>query len=63
MMNKTGEKKCEYCQGAGYFQLVTGGTETCPRCEGAGESKGSLPIVAVSKPSEGVKEFDHCSMF
>ncbi|MCU9612813.1 YuiA family protein [Caldibacillus lycopersici] len=27
---------CEYCQGEGYFQLLLGGSETCPCCNGTG---------------------------
>ncbi len=30
---------CEYCSGSGYFQLLLGGTETCPCCHGTGKSK------------------------
>lgn len=27
---------CPYCKGQGYFQLLLGGTENCPKCEGIG---------------------------
>ncbi|WP_425454713.1 YuiA family protein [Falsibacillus pallidus] len=30
-------KKCDYCSGKGYFQLVLGGSETCPCCGGTGK--------------------------
>ncbi|MBU8905384.1 YuiA family protein [Desertibacillus haloalkaliphilus] len=33
---KSGE--CPYCEGAGYFQLRLGGTETCDHCTGEGKS-------------------------
>jgi len=32
-------KTCDYCEGKGYFQLVLGGSETCPNCEGTGKNK------------------------
>lgn len=28
---------CEYCSGAGYFQLLLGGSETCQCCSGTGK--------------------------
>ncbi len=28
---------CIYCSGKGYFQLILGGSETCPCCEGSGK--------------------------
>ncbi|WP_335870335.1 YuiA family protein [Bacillus sp. 2205SS5-2] len=33
----TQTKKCMYCSGKGYFQLILGGSETCPRCGGSGK--------------------------
>lgn len=33
------EEKCVYCSGEGYFQLITGGSETCPSCKGSGKSR------------------------
>ena len=33
-------KKCEYCLGTGYFQLLLGGSETCTCCEGSGKKQG-----------------------
>lgn len=30
-------ESCEYCSGAGYFQLLLGGSETCMSCEGTGK--------------------------
>jgi DnaJ-class molecular chaperone len=32
-------KSCEYCSGKGYFQLILGGSETCPCCDGTGKNK------------------------
>lgn len=31
--------QCDYCEGAGYFQLLLGGSETCSSCEGTGKKK------------------------
>lgn len=31
------DKACPYCVGSGYFQLITGGSETCPSCAGSGK--------------------------
>ncbi|WP_010174552.1 YuiA family protein [Bacillus coahuilensis] len=31
------DKRCSYCYGKGYFQLVLGGSETCPCCQGSGK--------------------------
>jgi len=28
---------CTYCSGKGYFQLLLGGSETCPCCSGTGK--------------------------
>ncbi|GBF10326.1 YuiA family protein [Tepidibacillus infernus] len=28
---------CEYCEGQGYYDLLEGGSETCPACEGTGK--------------------------
>jgi DnaJ-class molecular chaperone len=30
------QEECPYCNGQGYFQLLLGGTENCPNCEGLG---------------------------
>ncbi|HZG13441.1 MAG TPA: YuiA family protein [Candidatus Bathyarchaeia archaeon] len=30
------ETQCPYCKGEGYFQVILGGTENCPSCEGTG---------------------------
>lgn len=30
-------KKCPYCDGKGYFQLLLGGSETCENCGGSGK--------------------------
>ncbi|MDR6121816.1 DnaJ-class molecular chaperone [Bacillus sp. SLBN-46] len=32
-------KKCDYCLGNGYFQLLLGGSETCSCCGGSGKKK------------------------
>jgi hypothetical protein len=32
-------KKCDYCSGKGYFQLLLGGSETCEGCGGTGKKK------------------------
>jgi hypothetical protein len=32
-------KKCDYCSGTGYFQLLLGGSETCSGCGGTGKKK------------------------
>ncbi|WP_409271125.1 YuiA family protein [Neobacillus sp. SCS-31] len=36
---KTDAKKCMYCGGFGYFQLLLGGSETCTCCGGSGKKK------------------------
>lgn len=36
---KTDAKKCMYCGGYGYFQLLLGGSETCTCCGGSGKKK------------------------
>jgi len=36
---KTETKRCPYCSGAGYYQLLLGGSETCYCCEGSGKEK------------------------
>ncbi|WP_141228474.1 YuiA family protein [Bacillus siamensis] len=28
---------CPFCSGKGYFQLLLGGSETCPSCQGSGK--------------------------
>jgi DnaJ-class molecular chaperone len=37
-MKEEHNSSCSYCEGDGYFQLITGGTETCPSCGGDGTS-------------------------
>ncbi|MGA9174483.1 MAG: YuiA family protein [Thermoactinomyces sp.] len=32
---------CSYCEGAGYVDLVLGGSETCYACNGTGKDKKS----------------------
>ncbi|GLY09625.1 YuiA family protein [Bacillus badius] len=34
MSIQTETKACGYCGGQGYFQLLLGGSETCPSCKG-----------------------------
>lgn len=34
-----GKHYCEYCNGKGYFQLMLGGSETCPSCQGSGDGE------------------------
>ncbi|WP_172797570.1 YuiA family protein [Bacillus sp. FJAT-27445] len=36
---KADAKKCMYCEGNGYFQLLLGGSETCTCCSGSGKKK------------------------
>lgn len=31
--------ECGYCSGNGYLQLLLGGSETCPDCEGTGKKE------------------------
>ncbi|MFS0780332.1 YuiA family protein [Bacillus sp. 1P06AnD] len=38
-MNAIETKRCDYCEGQGYYQLLLGGTETCLSCEGTGKKK------------------------
>jgi len=33
----TTSSECFYCKGEGYFQLLLGGSETCPCCKGSGK--------------------------
>lgn len=35
----TEREVCEYCQGNGYYQLLLGGSETCPSCQGSGKNR------------------------
>ncbi|WP_180994092.1 YuiA family protein [Bacillus sp. Marseille-P3661] len=35
--NQQQDFECMYCTGQGYFQLLLGGSETCPNCEGTGK--------------------------
>lgn len=34
---QTHTKECPYCTGEGYVQLLLGGSETCPSCDGSGK--------------------------
>ncbi|MGA8941264.1 MAG: YuiA family protein [Thermoactinomyces sp.] len=38
-MTTVSEKKCDYCNGQGYVQLLLGGTENCYACGGTGKEK------------------------
>ncbi|MFD2370344.1 YuiA family protein [Brevibacillus sp. GCM10020057] len=40
------QEQCPYCNGQGYFQLILGGTENCPNCEGAGTHHQEKPANA-----------------
>ncbi|WP_176560268.1 YuiA family protein [Brevibacillus dissolubilis] len=40
------QESCPYCKGAGYFQLIVGGTEDCPACEGQGRTDHESPSQA-----------------
>ncbi|MBO8163402.1 MAG: hypothetical protein H0Z34_06735 [Brevibacillus sp.] len=44
-MNGNKQSVCTDCQGQGYLELLLGGTERCPRCEGTGAS-GEQPAAA-----------------
>lgn len=37
--NQQQQQECPYCSGNGYFQLILGGSETCPSCNGSGKNK------------------------
>ncbi|MET3699468.1 YuiA family protein [Bacillus oleivorans] len=39
LINSQTGKECDYCSGKGYFQLLLGGSETCPCCSGTGKKK------------------------
>ncbi|WP_242009872.1 YuiA family protein [Halalkalibacter nanhaiisediminis] len=41
-------ESCPYCEGAGYFQLLLGGSETCIHCEGNGEQRSTKESVLSS---------------
>jgi DnaJ-class molecular chaperone len=43
---RTEQEQCPYCKGQGYFQLLLGGTENCPGCDGTGTH--SEPMTAAS---------------
>ena len=32
-------QECSYCVGNGYIQVLLGGTETCPDCNGTGKKE------------------------
>jgi DnaJ-class molecular chaperone len=36
-MKRSDRETCVYCKGNGYFQLITGGSTTCPACQGEGK--------------------------
>ncbi len=33
------DHSCSLCDGKGYHDIVTGGSETCPACKGTGKSE------------------------
>lgn len=39
-------ESCPYCHGQGYFQLLLGGTEDCPNCDGAGLNPPSAEVAS-----------------
>ncbi|MBN6186662.1 YuiA family protein [Aneurinibacillus sp. BA2021] len=43
MNEKMNHDTCVYCGGNGYFQLVTGGSTTCPSCSGQGKADAHEP--------------------
>jgi DnaJ-class molecular chaperone len=43
------QETCTYCEGNGYFQLITGGSTTCPACEGNGKSEAREPEMVIEK--------------
>ncbi|CAM5783091.1 MULTISPECIES: YuiA family protein [Brevibacillus] len=40
------QEQCPYCNGQGYFQLLLGGTENCPGCEGSGAHSEEMSAAA-----------------
>lgn len=36
MNERVVRETCMYCDGNGYFQVITGGSTTCPACGGDG---------------------------
>ncbi|MBJ7571852.1 YuiA family protein [Bacillus halotolerans] len=38
----TASQACPFCLGKGYFQLILGGSETCPSCQGTGKDSHSF---------------------
>ncbi|WP_376766353.1 YuiA family protein [Thermoactinomyces mirandus] len=38
-MTVVSDKKCEYCDGQGYVNLLLGGSESCYACHGTGTVK------------------------
>ncbi|WP_203363144.1 YuiA family protein [Bacillus sp. REN10] len=39
MTIQTKKQPCHTCEGKGYLQLLLGGSETCPNCDGEGKNK------------------------
>ena len=33
------DHSCSFCEGQGYHDIMVGGSETCPVCEGTGEEE------------------------
>ncbi|NRS17703.1 YuiA family protein [Brevibacillus sp. HB1.2] len=40
------QEQCPYCHGQGYFQLLLGGSENCPNCDGAGTQEAQKEAVS-----------------
>ncbi|GEN35171.1 MULTISPECIES: YuiA family protein [Aneurinibacillus] len=45
MSERNTQETCVYCEGNGYFQLITGGSTTCPSCSGQGSVEVHEPEV------------------
>jgi len=43
------QEQCPYCKGQGYFQLLLGGTENCPGCDGTGTLSAPMPTASAVK--------------
>ncbi|WP_421617500.1 YuiA family protein [Brevibacillus sp. TJ4] len=49
---KNTKEACTYCQGEGYFQLLLGGTESCPGCAGTGVQPSHEATAAIGSAAE-----------
>ncbi|UFJ39653.1 YuiA family protein [Brevibacillus humidisoli] len=43
-MNRSHMTPCSDCKGQGYVELLLGGTEQCPYCEGTGKHRESVAM-------------------